>query len=67
MFRGLLSQTCLACGPGTPAALLPALVLSEVPAPQVPSRSPASLYNACVLMSGVQDARGAMLMQVNTR
>ena len=27
------------------------------PAPRVPPRSPASLYDACVLMSGVRGAR----------
>ena len=38
-------------------------MLPEVPAPEaprvprVPLRSPASLYDACVLMSGVRDAR----------
>jgi len=58
---------------GTPADLLPARVLSEVPAPVpppvhwAPPRSPTSLYDACVLMSGVQDARSAMLMQITTR
>ena len=56
-------------GPG----LLPALVLPKAPAPEsppaprVPPRSPASLYDACVLMNGVQDARGAILMQNKTR
>ena len=73
MLRGFLSQTCSACGPSTPAPLLLALVLPEVlapgspPAPRVPPHSSASLYDACVLMSGVRDARGAMLMQVGTR
>ena len=63
MLWACLSQTCSACSPGTPAALLRALVLREVPAPgsplapRVPPRSPASLYDACVLMSGVRDAR----------
>ena len=58
---------------GTPADLLPALVLPEAPArvsppaPQVPPHFPTSLYDAYVLMSGVQDACGVMLMQVNTR
>ena len=32
----------------------------------VPPHSPASLYDACVLMSGVRDARDAMLMQMKT-
>jgi len=63
---------CSACEPGTPAALLRAPVLPEVPtpgsplAPRVPPHSPASLYDACVLMSGVRDALGAMLMRENT-
>ena len=48
-----LSQTCSACDPGTLAALLRAMTLPEVPAPRVPPRSPTSLYDACVLMSGV--------------
>ena len=68
-----LSQTCSVYGPGTPAAPLRALVLPGVPAPgsapapRVPPRSPVSLYDACVLMSGVRDARDAMLMQVDIR
>ena len=68
-----LSQTYSACDPGTPVALLQAPVLPEVPAPgsplapRVPPRSPASLYDARVLMSGVRDAWGAMLIQVDTR
>ena len=58
-----LSQTCWVGDPDTPVALLRVLVLPEVPAPRspraprVPPRSPASLYDACVLMSGVRDAR----------
>ena len=64
---------CSVCDPGTPAALLRAPVLPEVPAPgcppvpRVPPRSPASLYGARMLMSGVRDAWGAMLMQVGNR
>ena len=73
MLGACLSQMCSTCGPGTPAALLLALVLLEVhdpgspPAPRVPPRSPASLYDACVLMSGVRDASGAMLVQMGPR
>ena len=68
-----LSQTCWVYDPGTRAALLRVLVLLEVPtpgsppAPRVPPRSPASLYDACVLMSGVRDAWGEMLTRKNTR
>ena len=64
---------CSAYDPGTLAALLRVPVLLEVPtpgsplAPRVPPRSFASLYDACVLMSGVRDARGEMLMRENTR
>ena len=64
---------CSAYDPGTPAAPLRVLTLLEVPAPvlppapRVPPRSPVSLYDACVLMSGVRDARGAMLMRDKTR
>jgi len=44
-------------------------VLPEVPvpvsplAPRVPPRSPASLYDACMLMSGVRDARVDVCMR----
>ena len=67
MLRGLPFSNCSVCGPGTPVALVRAPVLLEVPAPRVPPRSPASLYDACVPMSGVRDAQGAMLIQVDTR
>ena len=64
---------CSAYDSGTPVAPLRVLTLPELlarllpPAPRVPPHSPASLYDACVLMSGVRDARGAMLMRDKTR
>ena len=73
MLRGLPFSNVLGRDPGTPAALLRALTLREVPAPvlppapRVPPCSPASLYDAWVLMSGVRDAQGAMLMQEDTK
>ena len=73
MLRGLPFSKCSACDSGTPAALLWALTPPEVPAPvlppapRVPPRSPASLYDACVLMNGVRDARGVMLMREDTK
>ena len=60
---------CCVGDPYTRVALLRVRVLPEVPAPgsprapRVPPHSPASLYDACVLMSGVRDARGVMLMR----
>ena len=36
----------------------------SLPAIRVPPRFPASLYDVFVLISGVQDARSAMLMQI---
>ena len=63
MLRACLSQTCWVCDPDTPVALLRVPVLPEVPAPgsplapRVPPRSPASLCDACMLMSGVRDVR----------
>ena len=64
---------CWVDDPGTPVAPLRVPGFLEAPAPEsplaprVPPRSPASLYDVCVLMSGVRDARDAMLMQVGTR
>ena len=63
------SQTCWAGDPDTPVVPLRTPVLPEVPAPEsplaprVPPRSPVSLYDACVLMSGVRDARVAACMR----
>ena len=73
MLRGLPFSNVLGMWSGHSCSSSPALVLPEVstpgypPAPWVPPHSPASLYDVCVLMSGVRDARGAMLMQVGTR
>ena len=73
MLRGLPFSNVLGLWFGHSCTLLPALVVPKVPAPGSPPaprvlpRSPVSLYDACMLMSGVRDARGAMLMQVNTR
>ena len=58
-----LSQRCWVGDLDTPAVPLRVPVLPEVPAPEsplaprVPPRSPASLYGASMLMSGVRDAR----------
>ena len=63
MLRGLPFSNVLGRDPDTPAVPLRVPVLPEVPAPEsplaprVPLHSPVSLYDACVLMSGVQNAR----------
>jgi len=61
MLRGLPLSKVLGQWSGHSCSLLPARALPEVlapmslPVPRVPPCSPASLYDACVLMSGVQD------------
>ena len=60
MLRGLPFSNVRVGDPDTPAVPLRVPVLPEVPAPEaprVPPRSPASLYDAYMLMSGVRDAR----------
>ena len=70
MLWACLSQTCWVGDLDTPVVPLRTPVLPEVHAPEsplvlrVPPRSPASLYDACVLMSGVRDARVDACMKV---
>jgi len=70
MLRGVpfSNVLCLWSGHSCSSVVLPEVPAPGSPlAPRVPPCSPVSLYDACVLMSGVRDSWGAMFMQVVIR